>query len=169
MQDCSRAKNLLNMHHFFLISCQNKIYFIYLCLFEHSCLFAGDKKVVFWNVSSMERWRVVEGDDIDFITEIDSNKILNFQESTTILNACTKKSGNLLKAPRNSWLDSPDAIQYFKTRGLRRIPAPPMTALTELFHTHPGTSIQPLTVSWFVILVHANVIMAFVAFCKASP
>ena len=31
-----------------------------------------------------------------------SNKILNFQESTTILNACTKKSGNLLNAPRIS-------------------------------------------------------------------
>ena len=31
-----------------------------------------------------------------------SNNILNFQESTTILNACTKKSGNLLKAPRIS-------------------------------------------------------------------
>ena len=29
------------------------------------------------------------------------NKILNFEESTTILNACTKKSGNLLNAPRN--------------------------------------------------------------------
>ena len=29
-----------------------------------------------------------------------SNNILNFQESTTILNACTKKSGNLLKALR---------------------------------------------------------------------
>ena len=28
-----------------------------------------------------------------------SNNILNFQESTTILNAGTKKSGNLLKAP----------------------------------------------------------------------
>ena len=28
-----------------------------------------------------------------------SNNILNFQEPTTILNACTKKSGNLLKAP----------------------------------------------------------------------
>ena len=28
-----------------------------------------------------------------------SNTILNFQESTIILNACTKKSGNLLKAP----------------------------------------------------------------------
>ena len=26
------------------------------------------------------------------------NNILNFQESTIILNACTKKSGNLLKA-----------------------------------------------------------------------
>ena len=33
------------------------------------------------------------------------NNILNFQESTTILNACAlkKKSGNLLKAPRNSF------------------------------------------------------------------
>ena len=29
-----------------------------------------------------------------------SNSMLNFQVSTTILNACTKKSGNLLKAPR---------------------------------------------------------------------
>ena len=29
-----------------------------------------------------------------------SNNILNFQESTIILNAYTKKSGNLLKAPR---------------------------------------------------------------------
>ena len=28
-----------------------------------------------------------------------SNNILNFQESMTILNACTKKSRNLLKAP----------------------------------------------------------------------
>ena len=31
-----------------------------------------------------------------------SNNMLNFQESTTILNACTKKSGNLLNAPRKS-------------------------------------------------------------------
>ena len=29
-----------------------------------------------------------------------TNNILNFQVSTTILKACTKKSGNLLKAPR---------------------------------------------------------------------
>ena len=29
-----------------------------------------------------------------------NNNILNFQESTTILNACTKKSGSILKAPR---------------------------------------------------------------------
>ena len=33
-----------------------------------------------------------------------SNNILNFQESTTILNACTKKYGNLLNAPRISYL-----------------------------------------------------------------
>ena len=32
------------------------------------------------------------------------NKIVNFQESTTILNACTKMSGNLLNAPhRLAW------------------------------------------------------------------
>ena len=31
-----------------------------------------------------------------------SNNILNFQESTTILNACTKESGNLLNAPHTS-------------------------------------------------------------------
>ena len=30
-----------------------------------------------------------------------SNNIVNFQESTTISNACTKKSGNLLKALRD--------------------------------------------------------------------
>ena len=29
-----------------------------------------------------------------------SNNIVNFQEFTTILNACTKKSGNLLNDPR---------------------------------------------------------------------
>ena len=29
-----------------------------------------------------------------------SNNIVNFQEFTTILNVCTKKTGNLLKAPR---------------------------------------------------------------------
>ena len=29
-----------------------------------------------------------------------SNNIVNFQESTPILNACTKNSGNLLNAPR---------------------------------------------------------------------
>ena len=33
--------------------------------------------------------------------KIYSNNILNFQESTTILNACIKMSGNLLNAPRN--------------------------------------------------------------------
>ena len=32
-----------------------------------------------------------------------SKNILNFQASTTILNACTKKSGNLLNAPHMIW------------------------------------------------------------------
>ena len=36
--------------------------------------------------------------------KIYSKNILNFQVSTTILNACAKKSGNVLKAPRISQL-----------------------------------------------------------------
>ena len=46
-----------------------------------------------------------------------SNNIVNFQESTTILNAYTKKSGNLLNAQRifyecyfmtiDSWVEAP--------------------------------------------------------------
>ena len=35
-----------------------------------------------------------------------SNNIVNFQESMTILNACTKKSGNLLQTPHTSWQSS---------------------------------------------------------------
>ena len=35
-----------------------------------------------------------------------SNNILNVQASTTILNACTKKSGTLLNAPRNCCLNT---------------------------------------------------------------
>ena len=41
-----------------------------------------------------------------------SNNIVNFQKSTTILNAGTKKSGNLLNAPRTSGLMNP--IQIIK-------------------------------------------------------
>ena len=37
--------------------------------------------------------------------KIYSNNILNFQESMTILNACTKKPGNFLKAPRTYMKD----------------------------------------------------------------
>ena len=42
-----------------------------------------------------------------------SNKIPNFQESSTILNACTKMSGNLLNAPRKStkkWLSESNVM-----------------------------------------------------------
>ena len=34
---------------------------------------------------------------------MNGNNILNIQESTTILNACTKKSGNLLKGTTYSY------------------------------------------------------------------
>ena len=47
-----------------------------------------------------------------------NNNILNFQESTTILNACTKKSRNLLNAPRNFCIDEKISIINFKNRRL---------------------------------------------------
>ena len=40
-----------------------------------------------------------------------SNNIVSFQESTTILNAWTKKSGNLLKAPRNLLADAGKSLR----------------------------------------------------------
>ena len=54
-----------------------------------------------------------------------SNNIVNFQECTAILNSCTRKSGNLLKSPRNctnvsviAWLELEPvyynaAVQHF--------------------------------------------------------
>ena len=52
-----------------------------------------------------------------------NNKILNFQESTTILNTCTKKSGNLLNAPRktnNTTRGDKSDILYFRLSHLVR-------------------------------------------------
>ena len=43
-----------------------------------------------------------------------SNNILYFQESTEILNACTKKPGNLLKTPR--WINSKKILDDFDLR-----------------------------------------------------
>ena len=43
--------------------------------------------------------------------KIYSNNILNFQESMTILNACTKKSGNLLNTPRKFFLFSQGSLR----------------------------------------------------------
>ena len=41
-----------------------------------------------------------------------SNNILNFQESTTILNTCTKKFGKLLNAPRINFSVFLDGFMY---------------------------------------------------------
>ena len=44
-----------------------------------------------------------------------SNNIVNSQESTTILNACTKKSGNLLNEPR-----SHDSAEIYKLKNEKK-------------------------------------------------
>ena len=53
-----------------------------------------------------------------------SNNILNFQESNTILNAYTKKSGNLLNAPRISRKEGGrghTSIEYSVDASIRRL------------------------------------------------
>ena len=66
-------------------------------------------QIAFLKVTSCDNQALV-GCSCSFESEIIKNgqsshkmysyNILNFQESTTILNACTKKSGNLLNSPR---------------------------------------------------------------------
>ena len=51
--------------------------------------------------------------------KIYSNKILNFQESTPILNACTIKSGNLLKAPFMLNSDYCNSLVPHRSQGFR--------------------------------------------------
>ena len=47
--------------------------------------------------------------------KIYSNNIVNFQESTTMLNACTKKSGNLLCVFMDGWLKKGFNLQHLWT------------------------------------------------------
>ena len=48
-----------------------------------------------------------------------SYKVLNFQESTTIVNVCTKKSGNLLNAPEYSlWRRSTETSEFSRQQNV---------------------------------------------------
>ena len=53
-----------------------------------------------------------------------SNNIVNFQESMTILNACTKKSGNLLNALRISGTSPLDCLGSYPGHSLTKWPYP---------------------------------------------
>ena len=70
------------------------------CIFEIHQLWQSGFSKVYSNCC----WRCSFEPEIIKISQsshkIYSNNIVNFQESTTILNACTKKSANLLKTPR---------------------------------------------------------------------
>ena len=70
------------------------------CIFEIHQLWQSGFSRVYSN-SCWSCWFVPEIIKIGQLShKMYSNNILNFQVSVTILNACTKKSGNLLKAPR---------------------------------------------------------------------
>ena len=69
------------------------------CIFEIPQLWQSGFSRVYsncWCSCSFEREIIKIGQSSH---KMYSNNILNFQESTPILSACTKKSGNLLKAP----------------------------------------------------------------------
>ena len=70
------------------------------CIFEIHQLWQSGFSRVYSNscyICSFEREIIKIGKSSH---EMYSNNILNFQESTTILNTCTKKFGNLLNSPR---------------------------------------------------------------------
>ena len=70
------------------------------CIFEIPQLWQSGFSRVYSNCCcscSFEREIIKTGQSFH---KLYSNRILTFQEPTSILNACTKKSGNLLKAPR---------------------------------------------------------------------
>ena len=70
------------------------------CIFEIHQLWQSGFSRVYFNCCcscSFEREIIKIGQSSH---KMYSNDIVNFQESTTILDACTKKSENLLKAPR---------------------------------------------------------------------
>ena len=86
------------------------------CIFEiHQLWQSGFSRV--YSKSCCSCWFEAEIIKIGLSShKVYSNNRVNFQESTTILNACTKKSGNLLKEPRISFqvlLSNTNNLHYF--------------------------------------------------------
>ena len=84
----------------FIVYCSSKVSSRPDCIFEIHPLWQSDFSSVYSNCCcscSYEPEIIKVGQSSHPMC---SNNILNFQESTIILNACTKKFGNLLKAPR---------------------------------------------------------------------
>ena len=89
----------LSLKHNFVAYCSSKVSSRPDCIFEiHKLWQSGFSRV--YSYSCWSCWFEPEILKIGQSShKMYSNNILNFQESTTILNTQTKKSGNLLKAP----------------------------------------------------------------------
>ena len=70
------------------------------CIFEIHQLWQSDFNRVYSNCCCSCSFEPEIIKIVESFYKMYSKKILNFQESTTILNCCTKKSGTLLNAPR---------------------------------------------------------------------
>ena len=100
--------------------------------------------------------------------KMDSNNIVNFYESTTIINACTKKFGNLLNAPR--------ILKYYLIPIPGSIPSIYVMLLLEInifenitnlisFHFQPGFWKVKDTVLIFVLRFVLIILGWFKTFC----
>ena len=94
---CVSVAFFANLKHNFIAYRSSKVSH---CIFETHQLWQSDFSRVYSNCCCSCSF----GSEIIKISQSShkmySNNLLNFQESTTILNACTKKYGNLLKALR---------------------------------------------------------------------
>ena len=98
----------------FIAHCFSKVSSRPDCIFEIHQLWQSDFSRVYFNscCSCSFEAEIIEISQSSH--KMYSNNILNFQESTTILNACTKKVGNLLKATRTLWQLGSFSMMIFK-------------------------------------------------------
>ena len=89
-----------SLKHNFIVYRSSKVSSCPDCIFEiHQLLQSGFRRV--YSNCCCSCWFEPENIEIGQSShKMDSNNILNFQGLKTILNVCTKKSGNLLKVPR---------------------------------------------------------------------
>ena len=132
-------ENLIKIRHFYLASCVSKIYYVHLCLFEHSCLYRWLKCCV---------WECVEQEKKVRCTRLQySIHHCHWWDSTR--DDCYMQ--RLLLDVAHIILGWVLSVLFsdFKVQRLKSIRTPPSAVLTEFFNVDNERNVLPLLVSWY--------------------